>query len=222
VEAMAWYLFGVLTFGIALALVLRSLGVNREGVLFAEMAALVAAFALGLSWPLFRGQSLAQWRAALGLHSGRGLFREMGCGILGYLAGLPVLALGLLITSLLIQKTGIRATHPISETLTRGWWWVLAAFALASIWAPLTEEIMFRGALFAHLRERFGWWIAAPVVGFIFAIIHPQGWVALPVLGAIGFVFCGIREWRGSIIACITAHALHNSGALLISLLLLR
>ena len=132
------------------------------------------------------------------------------------------MALGLFLSSLLIRASGTTANHPITDVLTRGWAWVVAAFVLASVWAPITEELLFRGALFAHLRERCGWWISAPAVGFIFAIIHPQGWAALPVLGAIGFVFCGIREWRGSIIGCMTAHALHNTATLALALLLLR
>jgi membrane protease YdiL (CAAX protease family) len=81
---------------------------------------------------------------------------------------------------------------------------------------------MFRGALFAHLRERFPWWIAAPAMAVIFALMHPQSWIALPVLAAIAIVFAGIREWRGSIIGCMAAHAVHNGLALAVAVTLLR
>src|SRR5690606_8672697 len=43
-----------------------------------------------LFWPLFRGMSWERFRGELGWHRGRGFFREVGCGILGYLAGLPI------------------------------------------------------------------------------------------------------------------------------------
>lgn len=222
-QGVAWYLFILLALALALAFVLlRVLHWSSTSVIAVEMAAQFTGVLCGLLWPRHMGQTFAQWRAALGLHRGRGILREMTAGILGYLAGVPIMALGVIISYILAQLTDITPTHPVNNMLTRSTGWILAAFVMASIWAPITEELMFRGALFAHLRERYGWWISAPIVGFIFAIIHPQGWVALPTLGAIGFVFCGIREWRGSIIGCMTAHAAHNSAALVVAVLLLR
>lgn len=187
-----------------------------------QFLALGLAFLPALLWPLFRKQSVAQWRAALGLHAGRGVLREAGCGIAGYVAGLPVIAVGIIVTAILVKLSGLSGAHPVNETITKGSGWIILVFALASIWAPVTEELMFRGALFAHLRERFGWWISAPVVAVVFAIIHPQGWVALPALGAIALVLAGIREWRGSIIGCIAAHAMHNTLTLCVAVMLLR
>jgi membrane protease YdiL (CAAX protease family) len=55
-----------------------------------------------------------------------------------------------------------------------------------------------------------GFLVSAVVSSFVFAAIHPQGWAAIPVLGAIAFVLAGIREWRGSIVGCVVAHALNN------------
>jgi membrane protease YdiL (CAAX protease family) len=224
-QAFAVYLGGL----VAMMLVLQRLlqftlksGGSALVIGAVEFAALGLAFGFGVSWPLLRGQSAAQWRAALGLHAGRGFFREVGSGILGYVAGLPVLAVGFLITALLVKLSGMSGSHPVNESLNRGAGWLVVVFVLASIWAPVTEELMFRGALFAHLRERFGWWISAPVVAFIFAIIHPQGWVAAPALGAVAMVLAGIREWRGSIIGCITAHAMHNTLTLCVAVMLLR
>ena len=69
---------------------------------------------------------------------------------------------------------------------------------------------MFRGAFYHHLRSRLPWPLAAGLVGVLFAAIHPQGWSAIPLLGAVGFVFAAMREWRGSIIAPIVAHAINN------------
>jgi membrane protease YdiL (CAAX protease family) len=131
------------------------------------------------------------------------------------------LIVGAVITFVLVRFTHADASHPIIKQLGGGpvlWMWI---FLLAAAWAPVTEELMFRGALFAHLRERFGWWISAPVVGLVFALIHPQGWAAVPVLTAIAVVFAGIREWRGSIIGCVAAHAIHNGAALIIATLIL-
>jgi len=97
-----------------------------------------------------------------------------------------------------------------------------ALFLAASVWAPITEELLFRGALFSHLRERFRPIISGIVVGLIFALVHPQGWPLVPVLGTIGFNFAMIRQWRGSIIPCVTAHSIHNTLTLIFALSVLR
>jgi membrane protease YdiL (CAAX protease family) len=185
------------------------------------VAEMLIAVVAGALWPLFMGQRWAQWRAANGVHAGRGLLREIVCGILGYVAGFPVLVVGAIITIVLVRATGAEASHPIMKQLGGSWgtWtWMLL---LASVWAPITEELMFRGALFASLRERFGWWISAPVVALVFALIHPQGWAAVPALAAIAVVFAGIREWRGSVVGCMVAHGMHNAVAVIVATMML-
>jgi membrane protease YdiL (CAAX protease family) len=167
--------------------------------------------ALPLAWPRMRGLSWAQTGQALGLYAPRGVFREIGAGLAGYVAGMPILAVGFAITWVLTTVTKITPTHPIVSEAGGGFWSIVLLLLLAAVWAPITEELMFRGALFGHLRQRFGWCISALVVALIFASLHPQGWVAIPVLAAIAVVLAGIREWRGSIIGSIAAHALNNA-----------
>ncbi len=184
--------------------------------------ALFFCFLAGFLLPLSLGESVPQWRATFGLTTGKGILREMLSGILGYLTGVPLIILGAILVIILSALTKIKGTHPIVQELSGSPWELLAAFLAACVFAPITEELMFRGALFAHLRERFNWAISAIVMGIIFALMHPQSWVALPVLASIAIVFAAIREWRGSAIGSITAHALHNGTALAVSLLLLR
>src|SRR5262249_59591031 len=99
-------------------------------------------------------------------------------------AGIAVIAAGLAASYALVKRSGISPDHPLMHILAGDRWHILGLYALASVCAPVVEETMFRGALFHHLRARWGWPIAAPIVAFIFAIVHPQGWVAVPVLGA--------------------------------------
>ena len=146
----------------------------------------------------------------------------MGCGIVGYLAGLPLVAIAFLITLALSRFAGATPSHPIVNELRRGWGTIALIFVLAAIWAPLMEETMFRGALFNHLRGRWNWVVSPLIVGLLFALVHPQGWTTIPVLGAIGAVLALIREWRGSLIGPMTAHALNNATVLSIALLLTR
>lgn len=181
-------------------------------------------FALPLAafWPLGRGVSWGQWRQGLGWHCGRGFFREIGSGIVGYMTATPLMLVGLMISALLISATGQPSTHPIVHQAGDTGLRLLGLYLLACLWAPLAEETLFRGALYTHLRQGWGWIVSGLVVAFLFAIVHPQGWVALPVLGAFAFASASIREWRGSLLGCITAHAINNAVAVTMLIFLLR
>jgi membrane protease YdiL (CAAX protease family) len=173
-------------------------------------------------WPLLRGIGRTDWRAGLGWHAGRGLWREAGAGLVGYLAGLPVLGAGAVLTLFLQRFSGSDTAHPIvNELAESNPWRVMRLFMLAAAWAPLVEETMFRGALYHHLRGRLRWPAAAALVAVLFAAVHPQGWAAIPVLGAIGFSLAAIREWRGSVVASAVAHAINNGVVTLFFYLLL-
>lgn len=158
--------------------------------------------------PRLFGYSWAEWRDATGWHRGAGVLREIGRGLLGYICGLPVLLGGFLVTAWLSALAGTRLSHPIVEEAEHApfAWAILTAV----VWAPIVEETLFRGIFFRYLRARTSMLAAALVTGFVFAAVHPQGWTAIPALMAIGAWLAVLREWRGSIIASMTAHALHN------------
>ncbi len=163
-----------------------------------------------------------EMRQALGAHRGKGFFTEVFSGVVGYVAMIPVMALGVattLILVLLIEQFSGSAegesaepiSHPIIEWMVDGDpRKMLLAFFLAAVLAPLLEETMFRGAFHGALRRRWRFLAAAFVSGVVFAAVHPQGVLAIPALTAMGFGFAMIREWRGSLIAPMAAHALHN------------
>jgi membrane protease YdiL (CAAX protease family) len=92
-----------------------------------------------------------------------------------------------------------------------------------------SEELFFRGALYRNLRQTFGRWgvlgsvvIAVLVNSVIFAAIHPQGLIFIPVLGSLAVAFTLMREWRGTINAPIVAHAINNFVVLSLNVLMLR
>ena len=202
-EAFALYLCGQIALSIAITLIFKRGGLELEWVMLLLLP--VAFF-----WPLWRGVSWSELRRGLGWHRGRGVFREIGAGLAGYVGVLPIFAVGILLTLLLNRLAHSTATHPIQEQIGEGFWNHVQVYALACVWAPIVEETMFRGALFHHLRQRWGWAASAGLVALLFAAIHPQGWTAIPALGSLAVGFAALREWRGSIIAPITAHALNN------------
>jgi membrane protease YdiL (CAAX protease family) len=210
-EAFAIYIFGFLALPILTRWLLPDYPVLP--VLF-----LIPAVAVALLWPSFRGSKLGDIRKALGWTRGRGLFREAASGIIGYIAGLPLLAVSTMLVLALSRFTGTTPTHPIVNEIRGDPIILVLLFGLASIWAPVVEETFFRGALFGYLRRRWSWPIASAFTGLLFAVIHPQGWIAVPALATIGFILGAIREWRGSIIAPMTAHALNNGTVLLLAI----
>lgn len=78
------------------------------------------------------------------------------------------------------------------------------------LFAPLFEELVFRGLLFATLRRKFGWGLSATLSAAIFAIAHGYG-----VLGFVSVIWSGllwawVYEKTGSLLPGIVAHALNN------------
>ncbi len=203
---------------LALMIIISSLVGRFSGHVTINAAYLIAGcvpVATGLAWPLLRGVTCSQLRYGLGWHLGTGLFREMFWGIVGYIAGLPLLLAGAILTLILSKISGAQTAHPIINEAS-GLHSAVRLFLLASVFAPLAEESLFRGALFHHLRQRHGWWLSALIVSLIFAAIHPQGWAAIPPLAMIALTFAAIREWRGTIVASATAHALNNGVIMLV------
>lgn len=180
----------------------------------------LAALILGMLWPLLRGMQRPLWRETLGLHRGAGWFKEMGTGVLGWLAALPLLVLGMIAASWITKFTGQFPSHPIVEVFAGDGWAKLGAVVLAVVWAPVSEEVMFRGLLFPGLSAWLRWLLGMILAAFVFAVIHPQGWAGVPAIMALAGTFSLLRMWRQSLIAPMTAHALNN-GIMCVMMLLL-
>ncbi len=185
-------------------------------------------------WPLRRGMSLKQLAGAIGWHRGEGVLKEMGCGVLGYLAGLPLLAAGMglsmglmVIVQLIRAAAGMGPPPPPDSAVfdlaaSQSPLIMVLFFLLATVWAPLCEESIFRGALYRHLRGRFGVVVSALVVALLFGLSHNYGPVLVFPVVALGFTFCMLREWRGSLIASMTAHSMHNATITLVLFFVLK
>ncbi|MFP4143697.1 MAG: type II CAAX prenyl endopeptidase Rce1 family protein [Phycisphaeraceae bacterium] len=181
----------------------------------------VVATPLALFWPLLRGVGWSRLRQAMGWHRGGGAIKEVFLGLVGYVAGVPLVAAGLAVTLLLGWALGGDATHPAMQQAGAGGFWdMVLLYVLVAVWAPLVEESIFRGAFYHHLRRGWGSVASATLVGLFFAVIHPQGYLAVPVLASLGVVLALIREWRGTTIGAMTAHAVHNAGAVTILVML--
>lgn len=208
---------------IAMGLLSRYLPAGWRGLWVSGVLMLLSLGAL--AWPVIRGVRWADVRRDLGLYSG-GL-SDLPLGVGTYLSAIPFLAVGLLVMfgMLFVRKrlglgdpSGAGPSHPIIGIALSGsvWAWV-QMIIVACVLAPLVEEIMFRGALYQHLRELgpgLPKWASVTfsvlLSGFVFAAIHPQGWLGVPVLMALATAFALSREWRGSLVPAMIAHGINN------------
>jgi membrane protease YdiL (CAAX protease family) len=171
---------------------------------------LVAPIAMALAWGWMRGLTGRRLAKAVGWNPGRGIAREMFAGIVGYVAGIPLIAAAIVVCLFLAKFSGTPASHPIEFEIENGGWDRVLLYLLACVFAPVVEELMFRGMLLRHLTARLSWFVSAIIVSVIFASVHPQGWTAIPVLAAIGMVLAMVRVQRDTLVASMTAHALNN------------
>lgn len=182
-------------------------------------------------YPRLRGYPAWRVKRAIGWHRGEGFIREMAAGVAGYLACLPLYVVGAALALLLgilehLIVKGITGkeppgpVNPIAGLLTESWWIALLVAALATVWAPIVEETVFRGAMFRQLYARMGVVAAALLSGTVFAMMHGYSPSLFPPLIVLGAGFAIIRWWRGSLVATVTAHALHNGTLMIIMLVL--
>ncbi|MCC7363581.1 MAG: CPBP family intramembrane metalloprotease [Dehalococcoidia bacterium] len=88
--------------------------------------------------------------------------------------------------------------------------WGMAIFAvLAIVFAPLSEEIFFRGLVFGGFA-RWGFAIAGPLSAVIFAASHVDPGTLIPFT-IVGLMFAWLYRSSGSLWDSIAAHAMFNS-----------
>jgi len=90
--------------------------------------------------------------------------------------------------------------------------WLLAVFGV--LMAPLCEEVLFRGFLFAAFERLHGQWVALVVTTVVFALLHGAQygwqWQQIALLHAVGGILGGIRMRSGSSQATAIVHATYN------------
>jgi uncharacterized protein len=90
---------------------------------------------------------------------------------------------------------------------------LLLSAALTCVIAPICEEFLFRGFMFAALRNWRGVWPAAIITGLVFGGVHLGSAPAVDLvpLAVLGTALCLLYQRTGSLYPCIAAHSLNNS-----------
>ncbi len=155
----------------------------------------------------------ASWRM-LGLRKFTPVALGLGCGLM-------ILSWGFnLVYSLFLALFDVRAQPdfaPIFAETTSPWMIFLAGVLIA----PIVEEIIFRGFIFAGFKARYGWVKAAIFSSGLFALIHIQ---PLAILGifVMGMIFAYLYQYSGSIWPGIVMHMSTNLLALSAAYLMAR
>lgn len=80
---------------------------------------------------------------------------------------------------------------------------------IAVVFAPLFEEIFFRGFVHRGLRNSWGWWPAALTSAAVFSLAHFQITVFVPIF-VLGVGLAWVYERTGSLWTSIAMHAVFN------------
>ena len=190
-QAIAITMQSLLQGGIAIALI-QHFGRRKE-----DQSPLSVPLRLGLG-PQIRGAwGLIMWTVA------------------GLAVGLVVVTVATLITTL----AGGASTDPqpalevfagLEDVQSR-----LVIGASVVVFAPLFEEILFRGFLYRNLRDALGPGLAMVTTGLLFGVAHLDPILILPLAG-LGTLLAFLFETTGSLLVPIAVHSLWNLCQLLV------
>lgn len=92
-----------------------------------------------------------------------------------------------------------------------GWWDLFFDVMDGVVFAPVFEELMFRGVLFLGIVRRLGPLPAAIISSLLFAVVHTQydAWEIVSV-GIFGMACCWLTWRTGSIKSSIVLHMIYN------------
>ncbi len=133
-------------------------------------------------------------------------------GMGGYAVSLPLLLLGQKLGSAIPGPTPSNPAIPLLAEASSAWVQILLA-ALATLAAPLCEELLFRGVFYNAAKLKVGVWPAILLTGLIFGFVHPVGISEMVPLAVLGGVFAWMAETRKSLVPSMLGHFLQNSMA---------
>ena len=180
---------------------------------------LVASFGVSIGFFLHQAGP-HQLRMVLHPEAPGSILKEVFIGFMGFAVIFPGAVAALILTVASFEpEAGAKAAHPLVFEIERGFWLPLL---LAGVLAPIIEETMFRGFLYGYMRDFFSGIGAALLTGLVFALLHPQGVLALPYLTVLGAGLAVLRELRPGLIAPMTVHAIINTSAVALAYWLLQ
>ena len=139
-------------------------------------------------------------------------FRNVGIGVLSYLAMIPLLLAVLFLISVAAKFFSYEPSpQRVVEMFlkeSRVGNLVFLTFFVALL-EPAIEEIFFRGFVYKAFRTAWGVGRAMVISALIFAVVHMNVVAFLPIF-VLGIFLAYLYEHTGSLVSSMTAHMLHN------------
>ncbi len=150
-----------------------------------------------------------------------GPFRLVMYGFLTWLAAVPCVALSYLIAAKYLGSQG--SSNPVISFVmqaakTNSVPAAVIFYLTLGVLAPICEEILFRGFLYTALRRYWGILPSMLLSAALFAGVHLDAGGFLPLM-TLGMLFAFTLEKTRSILPCMVAHGLWNSGTFTMVLL---
>lgn len=210
-------------FGVLIYLLLGTLGSWFKPHLAAQWSTLLAS--MPMLW-MIRRHLLAP--RALGFIQAFGL-NPLRAGFIKVLGATLILVLvertGALLISWSLWNVGVQPhwTEGLAERWIWGPWQATLISSVNTIaWAPVLEEIGFRGLLFLTLRSRFGFAISAVLSAAVFSLLHPYSLAAMLAVLWSGFLWAYAFERFRTLLPGMLAHSATNFLAVTSILLIYR
>jgi membrane protease YdiL (CAAX protease family) len=191
---------------------------GTEGVLTTLAFFVGGMLAVAVTYGPIRNRDVTLAQMGAGKFEGKHLLY----GAAGFCMNLPLLVMTLPVL-MGLSRVMPSPSHPASELLSSGTTPIniIATFIAAAIFAPLFEELMFRGALFGAIREAVrSLPVALVVTNLLFAAVHPTGVPAWIALATIGITATLLTIETRSIYPAMIFHGIHNGSLLILNLLL--
>lgn len=212
-EAIVAYLFGNLFVGV---LIFSAFGATRPGAapIREVLGALVVDVAfVATLWLWFRNVHPGSWSAIGPRARGVSIAAGVGAGLAVYAVAWGVAA-GL---QWLFERATGRPVEPpeqmpagLSDAGT------LLFVLVAVVFAPVVEELFFRGVLYRSIRDRYGIVLGVLCSSLLFGLVHAQpgpletSLLLQAVMVVTGAALAMIYELGGTLYASIAAHAAFN------------
>src|SRR5262249_32478013 len=99
---------------------------------------------------------------------------------------------------------------------------VAVALLGSGVFAPVFEELIFRGVLYGTLRTRLASPLAAVASAPAFALAHAHGAARLLTAFPSGVLWAWVYERTGSLLPSMAAHVVNNAAVALTLMVMLR
>ena len=143
---------------------------------------------------------------------GRARWGFIGAGFAAFLISVPLLSLTGVVWLALLDWLHVPYERQSLVDLfanAESRWQLGALLALATVVAPITEELVFRAGIFGFLHKRVPRWLALLMPAVLFGLSHTN-LASFPQLVLLGVIFSIAYERTGNIAVPMLAHALFN------------